>query len=45
MGDFDAAIAEAVVHATETETDFPRMKRANWLKNWFLQRSRFGHTG
>ena len=44
MGDFDAAIAVAVVLDTQTETDFPRRRRAKWSKNWFLQRSNFGHT-
>ena len=42
MGYFDAAIAVAVVLATETETDFPTRIDAKWSKNWFLQHSKFG---
>ena len=44
MGDFDAAIAIAVALAIEEETDVPKRKRAKWSKEWFLQRSKFGHT-
>ena len=44
MGDFDPAIAVEVALTTENETDFPRRKRAKWSKEWFLQRSTFGHT-
>ena len=28
----------------EEETYVPRRKRAKWSKEWFLQRSKFGHT-
>ena len=44
MGDFDAAITIAVALAIEEETDVPKRKRAKWSKEWFLQRSKFGHT-
>ena len=44
MDDSDPAIAVAVALATENENDFPRRKRAKWSKEWFLQRSKFGHT-
>ena len=44
MGDFDPAIAVAVALAVEEETDVPRGNRAKWSKEWFLQRSTFGHT-
>ncbi|GFN82152.1 hypothetical protein PoB_000865800 [Plakobranchus ocellatus] len=44
MGDFDAAIALAVALAIEEETDVPKRKRAKWSKEWFLKRSKFGHT-
>ncbi|GFN94113.1 hypothetical protein PoB_002061900 [Plakobranchus ocellatus] len=44
MGDFDAAIALAVALAIEEETDVPKRKRGKWSKEWFLQRSKFGHT-
>ena len=44
MGDFDPAIAVAVALAVEEETDVPRRKLAKWSKEWFLQRSKFGHT-
>ena len=44
MGDFDPAIAVAVALAVEEETDVPRRKHAKWSKEWFLQRSKFGHT-
>ena len=43
MGDFDPAILVAVALAVEGETDVPRRKRAKWSKEWFLQRSKFGH--
>ena len=43
MGDFDPAIPVAVALAVEEETDVPRRKRAKWSKEWFLQRSKFGH--
>jgi len=38
MDDFDPAIAVALVFATENER-----KREKWSKEWFLQRSKFGH--
>ena len=44
MGDFDPAITVAVALAVEEETDVPRRKRAKWSKEWFQQRSTFGHT-
>ena len=44
MSYFDAAIAVAVVLATETETDFPTRIDAKWSKNWFLQHSKFGNA-
>ena len=44
MEDFDAAVAIAVILAIEEETDVPKRKRAKWSKEWFLQRSKFGHT-
>ena len=44
MEDFDPAIAVAVVLAVEEETDVPKRKRGKWSKEWFLQRSTFGHT-
>ena len=44
MEDFDPAIAVAVALAVEDETDVPKRKRAKWSKEWFLQRSTFGHT-
>ena len=43
MGSFDAAINMAVALAIEEETDVPKRKRAKWSKEWFLQRSKFGH--
>ena len=43
MGDFDPAILVAVALAVEGETDVPRRKHAKWSKEWFLQRSKFGH--
>ena len=44
MGDFDPAIAVAVALAVEEETDVTRRKHAKRSKEWFLQRSKFGHT-
>ena len=44
MGDFDPAIAVAVALAVEEETDVPRRKRAKCSREWFMQRSKFGHT-
>ena len=44
MEDFDPAIAVAIALAVEEETDVPKRKRAKWSKEWFLQRSTFGHT-
>ena len=44
MEDFDPAIAVAIALAVEEETDVPKRKRDKWSKEWFLQRSPFGHT-
>lgn len=47
MGDFEIAIAVAVPLVVENETDVPNKKRAKWSKwskEWFLQRSTFGHN-
>ena len=40
MGDFDPAIAVAVVLAVEEETYVPRSKRAKSSKEWFLQHTK-----
>lgn len=44
MEDFDLAIAVAAALAVEEKTDVPKRKRAKWSKEWFVQRSTFGHT-